>query len=234
MPKNKKVLLSVAVILCLAVYAGLIAGCTGVSETFQPIESSGVQEPAAMTPSGPASAAPSADSTAPPVPTQASIALPGTFPLEFSFSSGAGGWGTSLTLHQDGTFSGTYSDSDMGDAGDSYPQGTVRICEFTGRFGQIKQIDEHTYSMTLEKLSTEDETGKEWLENETRFIAADPYGLEDGDVFLFYTPQTPVEGLSEAFLSWWPGRYEQKKPSTLSRYAIYNQKLEYGFFTYDS
>ena len=35
--------------------------------------------------------------------------------LEFMFSSGAGAWGTTLQVRWDGSFAGTYSDSNMGE-----------------------------------------------------------------------------------------------------------------------
>ncbi|HIX52345.1 MAG TPA: DUF1311 domain-containing protein, partial [Candidatus Lachnoclostridium stercoripullorum] len=35
--------------------------------------------------------------------------------LEFIFSSGAGAWGTTLQVRWDGSFAGTYSDSNMGE-----------------------------------------------------------------------------------------------------------------------
>lgn len=41
-------------------------------------------------------------------------ALPEDFPIDFVFSSGVGAWATSMTLEQDGAFSGEYYDADMG------------------------------------------------------------------------------------------------------------------------
>ena len=39
------------------------------------------------------------------------VSLPDDFPMDLEFSSGVGGWGTSLTLERDGTFSGQFHDS---------------------------------------------------------------------------------------------------------------------------
>ena len=44
---------------------------------------------------------------------------------EFNFSSGVGGWGTSLYIGLDGYFFGVYHDSDMGVSGEGYPNGTL-------------------------------------------------------------------------------------------------------------
>ena len=51
-------------------------------------------------------------------------------PSEFELSSGAGGWATILKLNKDGTFTGQYYDSDLGDTGEDYPNGTVHFCTF--------------------------------------------------------------------------------------------------------
>ena len=36
------------------------------------------------------------------------VSLPDDFPMDLEFSSGVGGWGTSLTLERDGTVSGQF------------------------------------------------------------------------------------------------------------------------------
>ena len=82
-------------------------------------------------------------------------ALADSLPVDLSFSSGVGAWGTGLTMAADGSFSGEYHDSDMGDSGDDYPDGTVYLCNFSGKFTEIKQLDDHSYSLTLEELSSD-------------------------------------------------------------------------------
>lgn len=62
------------------------------------------------------------------------VSLPDDFPMDLEFSSGVGGWGTSLTLERDGTFSGQFHDSDMGAIGEDYPNGTVYLCHFPDGF----------------------------------------------------------------------------------------------------
>lgn len=52
----------------------------------------------------------------------------------YGFSSGAGAWGTYFYLEKDGTFTGRFHDSEMGETGDGYPNGTVYISEFSGKF----------------------------------------------------------------------------------------------------
>ena len=43
----------------------------------------------------------------------------------YYFSSGAGGWGEEFVIERDGYFKGSFHDSDMGDTGEGYPNGTV-------------------------------------------------------------------------------------------------------------
>ena len=151
--------------------------------------------------------------------------------MSFTFSSGAGGWRTWLTLYADGTFEGQYSDSEMGDIGDGYPNGSYYIADFTGKFVNIQKVDEFSYSMELDEVTIGREPGTEWIEDEIRYVAAEAYGLDGGKEFVFYTPETPVAGLSEMFLGWWPGRFMEPAAETLSCYGIYNKAEETGFFT---
>lgn len=160
--------------------------------------------------------------------------LPNVFPLEFVFCSGAGAWRTAIVVNQDGSFSGEYLDSDMGDRGDGYPKGTQYICNFSGRFDHIKQIDNHTFSMKLAKITAEKEKDEEWIEDGVRSIYSDPYGMEDGTQYLLYTPETKIEELPEDIITWYPGwkfvDEDGNHPGTLSCYGIYNVKMGYGFF----
>lgn len=160
---------------------------------------------------------------------------------EFAFLSGAGAWQTAMILHRDGTFTGQYHDSEMGDMGEGYPNGTVYICTFSGKFENIEKIDEFSYKMTLTEIITENEEGEEWIENEIRYVAAGPHGLNDPinaqecREFIFYLPDTPVDQLNEEFLSWWPYRYlpEEEAKTTLSCYGILNVTALTGFFATD-
>lgn len=158
--------------------------------------------------------------------------LPFEQPAEFNFSSGAGAWGTLITLNSDGSFEGLYHDSEMGEVGEAYPDGTVYLSEFHGCFDEIKQINDYSYSMVLKKLEIQDEE-KEWIENKIRYVISQPSGLETEDEFIFYLPQTPLEELSEEFLSWGQGKVSQSENKTLSSYGIYNKTQQSGFFSYE-
>jgi len=149
---------------------------------------------------------------------------------ELHFSSGAGGWGTSLTIDADGTFVGKYTDSNMGEAGPGYPNGTCYISTFGGRFTDVEKVDEYTYSMRLESVETEESAGEEWIEDGILFIAAEPYGLEDGEEFILYLPGTSVNILADEFLSWAEMLcLVDEWGETMSTYGLYNVDMGYGF-----
>ena len=185
--------------------------------------------------------APAVETTAPAVettvpvteaPTEA-VQLPLTADsMEFSFLSGAGAWSTNLSLNRDGSFAGVFHDSEMGEMGDDYPNGTVYICAFSGAFTEIQQISEYAYSMKLAEIRTEHQEGEEWIEDGIRYVASGPHGLNDSTEFVLYLPDTPVDQLSEGFLIWWPYFFEQETNprDTLDCFGILNVGMEFGFF----
>ena len=160
------------------------------------------------------------------------VSLPEDLPEIFIFSSGAGAWGSSLTLNPDGTFVGSYHDSEMGEMGDDYPNGTVYQSEFSGQFGTIEKINDWSYALTLTELTTEDEVGAEWIEDGIRFVGSEALGLAGGTEFILYTPEAPTAELTEEFLSWNPDGYIwiEENHETLERYAICNLATEQGFY----
>lgn len=155
-------------------------------------------------------------------------------PQGFDFSSGAGGWGTHFDLNPDGTFTGQYHDSEMGDVGEGYSNGTVYICNFNGKFTTPKQIDEYTYSMKLEYLNTEETSRKEYYEDEIRYIYSEPYGFDKADEFLIYFPGIHLSDLPDEFVSWLRAFLNVETTEILPYYGIYNVGGEEGFVAYDS
>ena len=158
---------------------------------------------------------------------------------EFYFSSGAGGWGSMFTLNSDGSFEGSYSDNEMSEAGEDYPNGTVYTSVFKGKFTDIEKLNDYSYSMTLEYVETQKPAGEEWIEDDMRFVAAEALGLS-GKEFVLYLPQTPAVETNTDFLTWWRGYYERADENgeitdptvTLGCYAIRNTTDNFGFFAY--
>lgn len=154
-------------------------------------------------------------------------------PSKFVFTSGAGGWGTEMTLNEDGTFKGLYHDSDMGDTGTGYSNGTVYICDFSGKFTVPEKINEYIYSMNLESLDVEGTPGTVYYENDVRYIVSDPYGFDDADEFLIYLPGCPLEETSEEFLSWSFINTQIRNTIPAGVYGIYNVGGMEGFMGED-
>lgn len=160
------------------------------------------------------------------------ILLPFDEVLEFYFSSGAGAWGTELYLEKDGSFNGSFHDSNMGEIGENNPNGTCYVCDFAGKFEIVEKIDEVSYKMTITEITTEKEEGEQWIEDGVLYVASTPYGLDGGTEFIFYTPGAETDNVKEEFLWWWPYRFEEEFPETLQCYGIHNINTDDGFFTY--
>lgn len=150
-------------------------------------------------------------------------------PESFFFSSGAGGWWTELYVGSDGTFYGQYHDSEMGSTGEGYPHGTCYICDFDGKFAEPVQVSEYVYATSIESINYEEE-GKEYIEDEIKYITSIPYGLDNAGEILIYLQGTPRAEIAEGFISWMPGC--EMTTETLDCYGIYNVKEETGFMGY--
>lgn len=153
---------------------------------------------------------------------------------EFYFSSGAGGWGTSMTIHADGSFSGEYSDSDMGVAGEGYPNGTVYQATFTGQFTKPEKVDEYTYSMQIASIHYTNNPGTEEIKDGTYYYYTDAYGLDNAQNFYLYLPGAPLVRLPEEYLNW-IGYYDlfATTDTQLTSYGLYNETPQYGFSSYN-
>lgn len=155
--------------------------------------------------------------------------------LEFIFSSGAGAWSTSLIIRPDGSFSGSYRDSDMGDMKEEYPNGTVYQADFTGQFSEPRQTGEHTYRLEILSLDYDKAPGTEEIRGGVHYLYTAAAGLEDTDHLLLYTPGAPLETLPEEFRSW-IGYYDlaAAEETELPFYALNNEAHQQGFSSYDA
>ena len=153
-------------------------------------------------------------------------------PQEFVFTSGAGGWETVITINSDGTFTGEYKDSEMGDTGENYPNGTMSICNFKGKFTSPKQVDEYIYSMKLEYLEQEKNPGDEYYEEGTRYLVSEPYGFDHADEFLIYFPGIAIANLPDGFTIWLNAFLNVQTTEIFPHYGIYNVGGEEGFVSY--
>lgn len=152
----------------------------------------------------------------------------------FWFSSGVGAWGTELTIHEDGSFEGSYHDSDMGDTGEGYPGGTMYLCDFTGSFTEPEKVNDYTYSFRLGNLEYDRDPETEEIKNEIRYVYSIPYGMDGAEEFWLYLPGAPLEELPEEFLRW-VGYYDltATEDTELPFYGLYNVQEKYGFSGYE-
>ena len=155
--------------------------------------------------------------------------------IQFVFSSGAGGWSTLLDIRPDGSFEGEYFDSDMGSTGEGYPNGTVYLCDFKGRFTEPEKIDEHTYAVKIASMEYKQEAGTREIKDSILYEYTDVYGLDGADRILIHLPGTPLESLSEELRSW-IGYYDLSaaEETELSFYVLDNEKEQLGFRGWDS
>ena len=155
--------------------------------------------------------------------------------LEFSFCSGAGAWGTVLTIDENGAFAGTYHDSDMGDTGDDYPAGTVYLCDFSGQFTEPLKVNSYTYSVEIESIEYEKEMDTSEIIDGVRYIYSEPYELDGADRILFYLQGAPLAELPEEYLSW-VGYYDlaAAKETELPFTGLYNEAAQEGFSSYEN
>ena len=149
----------------------------------------------------------------------------------FLFCSGAGAWDTDLTIEEDGTFTGSYHDSEMGETGEGYPNGTVYGCLFHGQLSDPEPVDEYTWTA---KIAVEQDEGQvpESIEDGIRFVTAAPYGLENAQAVAIFLPGKPVDSLPEGFMAWSHLSELEPVAEVIPYYAIWNEADEAGFIAF--
>ena len=149
--------------------------------------------------------------------------------IEWSFSSGAGAWSTDMRILPDGSFSGEYHDSEMGETGEGYPEGTVYCCSFTGKLSLVEQVNENTWKIRVDELKTDESQAKELIEDGLRYVYTEPYGISAGDEMLLYQPGTPVDGFTEEMKVWAHLMEIEPEPSELPAWFLSSEKNDSGF-----
>lgn len=157
-------------------------------------------------------------------------------PFTFIFSSGAGAWSTTLTIQEDGSFSGQYSDSDAGSYDDSCPNGTQYLCDFTGQLSQPVIVNENTFSVKVEEMKFANQPGTEEIMNDVRVLYSECNGLAKGDELFIAVPGTPLEDIDAEYRSWL-GFYDLSsldEITLLPYFALLNETQQIAFSSYDS
>lgn len=149
--------------------------------------------------------------------------------LEWSFSSGVGGWSTELYIQADGSFTGVFHDSEMGETGEDYPQGTLYGCTFLGRLALMEQADENAQRLRVEALALDEGQVPEAIEDGIRYVTTDPYGISEGDELVLYRPGTPLSVLSEDMLFWAHALGQENAQAQLETWFLANASRDSGF-----
>lgn len=152
----------------------------------------------------------------------------------FVFASGAGAWSTELLIGEDGSFKGTYHDSDMGSTGAGYPNGTRYFSEFTGKFTELEKVNDYTYSTRISEIEYANEVDTEQILDEVLYYYSDAYGLAGAKEIFIYLPGAPIEELPEEYMIWAKGSaYIEEGTTELPFYGLYNVTETCGFSSYD-
>jgi uncharacterized protein YecT (DUF1311 family) len=123
----------------------------------------------------------------------------------FDFSSGAGGWYEEFVIEKDGYFTGQYSDYDLGATADSYPDGTVYRCSYSGHFTELTKVSDYVYEMKLKDITYKVEPGEERLFDGMLEVYTGSYIFGANDTFTIYAPGMPVSELNEELYLWVKG-----------------------------
>jgi|GEM_PF-1192771 len=144
---------------------------------------------------------------------------------EYWFLSGAGGWKTQMLIEADGSFMGSHRDADAG---------VTYLCDFYGRFGDARQIDDYTCSVRLLELGARQTEGEELgVMDGVRCVGSSPYGIEGADEVLVYLPGAPVSALPEDFLQWYCAALpygREQLGDVLPTVGLFNVAERYGWF----
>ena len=140
----------------------------------------------------------------------------------FTFCSGAGAWFTELTVGEDGSFTGSFHDSNLGEADEElYPSGTVYGCTFSGRFEQVGS------SLRVAELEPDEGQVPEAIEDGVRYVTTQPYGLTIGAIFGVYAPGAAADSMCDEARVWFHLMGEDA--TALTGYGLYDAANEVGF-----
>ena len=150
---------------------------------------------------------------------------------DYTFSSGAGGWGTGLHINSDGTFTCEYGDTDFA-MNEEYDV-VVYESRCHGKLTNPRKLNEYTYAFDMEELIYEGTPGEESITNESgtmiKRVFTNAYGIAEAETFYVYTQDAPVARLPEEFQSWVQWSIDRNS-DTLGFTGLYNVNEMYGFY----
>lgn len=153
--------------------------------------------------------------------------------LEWSFSSGVGAWSTDLRIQADGSFTGEYHDSEMGETGADYPEGTIYGCSFHGKMSLVEPADGSLWRVRVDSLELDEGQVDAAIEDGVRYVTSIPYGLSAGDEMTLYLPGTPVSLIPEEMLFWAHVMDLETVPDALENWFLCSEQNGSGFVGFE-
>ena len=114
-----------------------------------------------------------------------------------------------------------------------HPNGTCYVSVFEGKFTEVQQISDYSWSMKLSNLTTEKKLEESWIEGGVKYIASEAYGVAGGEEFILFAPGTPADDLPAECRTWWPDAHlwRSGEMDRLEGWCLYNANTGQGFFT---
>ncbi len=148
---------------------------------------------------------------------------------EFTYSSGAGAWSSSFHIAKDGYFYGMYNDSDMGDTGEGYPDGTVYTSNFGGQFTNLIKVSDYIYEMTISDMTYDNTPGTEELADNMRYVYETAAGIPEAGQVTLYMPKAEVSSIDSEIYQYYLSQYDSDA-TVLSNPVIVSSEKESGFY----
>lgn len=118
---------------------------------------------------------------------------------QFVCESGVGAWESDLFVSRDGSFTGSYHDSNPGDTGDGYPNGSIVISSCIGKLTVQSQTGENSWRLTVSEFSLDHPAGYTAIQDGVNYeYEAFPGIGGKGAGFILYGPDTTPDELSAA------------------------------------
>ncbi len=161
-----------------------------------------------------------------------SILLPIDGHINLTLSPGVSHWYTEIDLNPDGSFTGGFYNHFIMEMGEDHENGTMEICEFSGRFTNIQKLSDTEYSMTLTEFSKKQYGNDSWIENDIKYVPVDTIQLgfdsTENVEYRFYLPQHSSSDIPEGCLDW---IFRTNSDGTLGWTALCDIKDNYAFIT---
>ena len=146
----------------------------------------------------------------------------------FVYASGAGSWGTVLTIRPDGSLSGSFDDTDWEEGEDGSTQPVCYRSDFTGQLAQPVRVNDYTYSVHIDRMDYAQEVGTDEYADGFHYYYTEPRGLEDTAELLIYLPGAPTAELPGEFLDWVMGSADAAE-GELPFCGLYSEATQAGF-----